>query len=140
MAKKINYAGEVTGACRLCGQMRIIPQEMVDQYSHGTMAGELPPETLDWLAMMQCGCDDARIEQKKQETREKAKEHINKLFEHEHPSAAELMRKGIDLMVDQKIGNITIQIGKYTKANITKNAKGEIKVKRTVTKCDELEA
>lgn len=140
MAQKINFEPEATGVCRLCGQMRIIPAEVIEPYASQTVAGEVPPDLIDWLAMMNCNCDDSRIEQHKQHTRDKAKEHVRKLFEHEHPSASDFMLKAIDLIVDQKMGNITIQIGKYTKANITKNAKGEIKVKRTVTKCDELEA
>lgn len=140
MARKINFEGETTGTCKCCGQLRIIPEDVIQPYKDGTMAGEVPPDLIDWLAMMNCSCDDARIEQHKQHTRDKAKENVRKLFEHEHPSASDFMLKAIDLMVDQKIGNISIQIGKHTKANITKNAKGEIKVKRTVTKCDELEA
>ena len=140
MPKKLKFEGNVSGVCRCCGQMRMIPDEEVEKYASQTVAGEVPPDLLDWLAMMNCNCDDARIEQHKQHTRDKAKENVRKLFEHEHPSASDFMLKAIDLMVDQKMGNMSIQLGKYTKANITKNAKGEIKVKRTVTKCDELEA
>lgn len=140
MPNKLKFEGNVSGVCRCCGQLRMIPDEEVEKYASQTVAGEVPPDLLDWLAMMNCNCDDARIEQKKQETRDKAKENVRKLFEHEHPSASDFMLKAIDLMVDQKMGNMSIQLGKYTKANITKNAKGEIKVKRTVTKCDELEA
>lgn len=131
-------ANTISGACRYCGQIYLIPEEDIEPYENGEVAGEIPADLTDWLATLRCDCDGARCLQRVEETKEQTKANIDILYSEDYPEAAELLKKVADMIAEGKAVSIKLQIGKRTAATMARNAKGEVKVKRTITKSDEL--
>lgn len=111
------------GACIYCGQI----------YQLKT-SGKCTDEQLDAWATQKCGCTNARLERIKEETAEKAKNNIEKLFREEYPEMADIMRISVDMLADDKIAGITVDAGKGIKGKMTITSKGKIKVEKTVSK------
>lgn len=132
---------ERIGACRFCGQLCRISEEQYQDYTANPANSDADPEDiLNWIATMNCTCEDGRAEQAQQISKDETFDNIDKLFKEDHPEIAELLKSAAVLMYNQKMVKLSIQIGKYTKGTITKNSKGIVQVKRIYTKTDTLES
>lgn len=139
MSANTNY-----GACRFCGQTFLVEPEELENYCQPFTVEEMESDKLDevinWVATMRCNCEGARHEQYVEGVKEQTKANIDELFSDDHSEAAEVLKAAADILAEGKIAGLAMQLGKKTRASMTRNTKGEIKVKRTVTSTDTLES
>lgn len=127
------------GTCRHCKQIRTITDQDLEYIKEREGEGYLPTqETLDALATSKCECDDAKREQHIKDIVFSTKENINMLFQDEFPAEAELLCEMVGFMLTGKISKVSLQLRHNTKATMSKNLQGEIKVQKVVTDKDEL--
>lgn len=132
---------ERIGACRFCGQLCRISEEQYQDYTANPANGDADPEEiLNWLATLNCTCEDARAQQRVEISKDETFDNIEKLFGENNPEIAEILKNAAILMYEGKMSKMSLQIGKYTKGTIAKNSKGVVQVKRIYTKTDTLEA
>lgn len=127
------------GTCRHCKQIRIITDQDLE-YIKEVYGEDYEPtqETLDALATSKCECDDAKREQHIEEIKRATNANIGMLFEEDFPDEAELLCRITEYMVAGKISKVSLQLRHNTKATMSKNLQGEIKVQKVVTDKDEL--
>lgn len=106
------------GACVYCGQTQQIMEPI------GTSE-----EELNKVATMMCTCDEARLYQKISNAERK----IDGLLLERYPKAAELSKIVVGMVARDEVADVTINTGMQMKIKISRNTKGEIKVKCTET-------
>lgn len=106
------------GACVYCGQTQQIMNPI------GTTE-----EELNQVATMMCTCDEARLYQKISNAERK----IDGLLLERYPKAAELSKMVVGMVARDEVADVTINTGMQMKIKISKNTKGEIKIKCTET-------
>lgn len=114
------------GGCRYCGQ--IADLEVPEGWEENVC---------DEVATEMCECISATIYTRKKRQKEKAAEAIEEQFGETgsgtEDDVRELLTDIADKVVEQKINSGTIDMGNGTKAKISINAKGLVKVERTKT-------
>lgn len=117
MVKKQLESSEIqTGACHYCGQV----------YQFET-DGRATEEQLDEWAEEKCDCIDARISKKRRKKANNAKVEIENLLGEGYPEACEVLKAGIDLIVEEKASKVVIDTGKGEKLSIKIDGKGILK-------------
>lgn len=106
------------GACVYCGQTQQIMNPI------GTSK-----EELNKVATMMCTCDEARLYQKISNAERK----IDGLLLERYPKAAELSKVVVGMVARDEVADVTINTGMQMKIKVSRNTKGEIKVKCTET-------
>jgi hypothetical protein len=86
-------------------------------------------EELNQVATMMCSCDEARLYQKISNAERK----IDGLLLERYPKAAELSKNVVGMVARDEVADVTINTGMQMKIKISKNTKGEIKIKCTET-------
>ena len=130
---------KVYGTCKHCKQIRIIPESELEKIRETLIDGqEIQQDALDILATLNCDCEDAKREQHIVEIVLSTKENINMLFQDEFPAEAELLCEIVEFMVTGKISKVSLQLRHNTKATMTRNNVGEIKIQKVVTDKNEL--
>lgn len=105
------------GACVYCGQTQQIMEPI-----------ETSEEELNKVATMMCTCDEARLYQKISNAERK----IDGLLLERYPKAAELSKNVVGMVARDEVADVTINTVQM-KIKISKNTKGEIKIKCTET-------
>lgn len=100
---------EGTGACRFCGQMRIIAD-----------GGRMSPDLLNEAATNLCECSGAKDFRLKERKRKDASKHIQRIFEKE-PEIADYLVAAVPFFIAGTMTSMSIKL--YT------GIKGEIKLK-----------
>ena len=113
-----------TGACIYCGQIRQI--ETLNYWE---------TEDCNELATELCDCQEAKLYTAKKEQKERAKRIIEKQFGEKSPQPSppeivDFLKTGAELIVEQKLGKLTITCEDGIKAKISTTSKGAIKVER----------
>lgn len=111
-----------TGACIYCGQTM--------QFE---TTGDVNPAQLDAWASEKCSCNEAKEARKKLKSKNEAEEYVKEMYEEKMPEVAELLIRGIELIYEDKIANMSINIDGITKAKISMTAKGGIKVEKNIS-------
>lgn len=136
MEKEKDEGRYIRGACRFCGQMKIVPWSMTQ-------------EEADDKATEACDCDDAAWDRKLKEQIRKAKEALNSVF---GPGAADygqkpvgaramaFLQEAVSVMAEGYIDNVSVDLMGACRAKLTLTGKGSIKVKRTETTVRSLES
>ena len=119
----------IRGACRFCGQMKIVPWSLTQ-------------EEAEEKATEACDCDDAEWDRKLKERIRKAKEALNSVF---GPGAADYGQKPVServmlflqeaacLMAEGYVDNVQTDIPGTCRVKLADTGKGSIKIKRTET-------
>lgn len=84
-------------------------------------------EQLDEWAEEKCDCIDARINKKRRGKANNAKVEIENLLGEGYPEACEVLKAGIDLIVDEKASKVVVDTGKGEKLSIKIDGKGILK-------------
>lgn len=125
MKKQLETSEIQTGACTFCGQ--------IYQFETSGLAKE---EDLNTWAVEKCDCSQAKDFIKKKKELEKAKEKIQQMLGSD--IAGDVITRLLDMAVDSisedKIDDMTINVGNGCKAKVSQNSKGCIKVERTDTR------
>ena len=115
-----------TAPCRFCNQMiQLDEAERTEQQAIED-------------ATMRCRCTAAERYQKAVRRRERALENVSTLFGKKSDEIQELLKKAVDVILDDQMEKITINLYGGVKATISQNSKGEINVERTVTRKQKL--
>ena len=123
MVKKQLESSEIqTGACRYCGQI----------YQFET-DGRATQEQLDRWAEEKCDCMEAGIERKRAERANEAKENIVELAGESHTEAAEVICRGIDLLMSGNVASVAVVTSDGYRLSATVSTKGAIKTEVTKT-------
>ena len=124
--KKENPEGLVvsTGACCFCGQIRQIEA-----------LREWPPEIYNEVATELCDCAEARGYKDEKQQKERAEKIINRQFGEESgepvsPEVVDFLKTGAAMIIEQRLGKLTVTCAEGMEAKISITAKGLVKVKR----------
>jgi hypothetical protein len=125
LKKQLETSEIQNGACIYCGQL--MPFETT---------GLAREDDLNEWATEKCDCSEAKIYAKRKKSLSGAKEKIKQFFGSE--SSGEIVIKLLDMATDaifeNKIDDLSINIGNGCKGKVSQNSKGNIKVERTDTR------
>lgn len=119
---------EATGACRFCGQMRIVPD-----------GGKMGQGLLDEYATNLCECDGARGFRAKEKKRKNAAKHIERIFGKE-PEIADYLIGALPFIIDGSMTSMSVKLFTGIKGDIRMKSDGKIAISRSYTMSDTEEA
>lgn len=108
----------VNASCMYCGQ--IVMLEVEDDINE-SQYGE--------LAALQCTCEASEQLRSMQESKERALESVDDLFD-DFPDTLELLKEGIKLIARGKIESLTVNTGRNVKGKVLRTPSGKIKTER----------
>jgi len=111
-----------TGVCKYCGQTYLVETDE-----------ELTQAEIDYRAMMQCECEEAKRAKIVERSRTSAQDNIEVLFE-ELPETQEILKRAVDLIAAGGIRAVTVDTGTPVKAKVSMKSNGLIRVDRMETK------
>lgn len=119
---------EAMGACRFCGQMRIVPD-----------GGKMSPDLLDEFATNLCECDGARGFRSKEKKRKNAAKHIERIFAKE-PEIADYLVNALPFFIDGTMTSLCVKLYTGIKGDIRMKSDGKIAISRSYSVSDTEEA
>lgn len=116
-----------TGACCFCGQIRQI--EALKEWT---------PDAYNEMATEMCECIEAINYTAKKRQKERAEKIINRQFgegseEPVQPEVIDFLKTGAEMIIEQKLGKLTVTCAEGIEAKISITAKGLVKIKRKKT-------
>ena len=124
---------KITGVCHHCGQVVVLTEQQIV---------ERDGWDIDQLATYWCRCPQAFVERRRAEDWEKAQEKVSFLFvECEEMGLKpvgdkdlETIRAVAKMVCDQAAEKVSLQLRSEINCQVSRNAKGEVMVKRTDTR------
>ena len=120
----------VNGACRFCGQVRMITLSEDEWLERIRKTNKKAEEIADGLATEQCDCNQGSGWRADHYVMEQCRKDIEDMFREDYEEIADLLQEAVPMIYHQQIKRISITTPEHGVATMTRSG-GNMKIKFT---------